>query len=78
MDRKEATAELGKIVQEIYALVHKAETISDESGVGFSLDISYGMGGWYNPKRKEGDATEDDDGWYESSEGGWMASSQSC
>ncbi len=79
MDRKEATAKLGQLVQQIYALVHEAEAISDESGVGFSLDIAYGMGGWYTPKRKEDEETnEDDDDWYSSDEGGWQASSQSC
>lgn len=78
MDRKEATAKLGQLVNQIYALVHEAEAISDESGVGFSLEIAYGMGGWYTPKRKEDETQDDDDGWYDSDEGGWMASSQSC
>ncbi len=78
MTRQEATAKLGQLVKDIYALVHQAEQLSDESGVGFSLDIAYGMGGWYTPKKKEDETNEDEDDWYASDEGGWQASSQSC
>jgi len=42
--------DLDSAVKEIYAAVAKAETISEELREGFTLEIAYGMGGWYVPK----------------------------
>lgn len=43
-------SKLNKAVEKIYEAVAEAERISDETGESFLLDISYGMGGTYDPE----------------------------
>lgn len=60
-------SDLKKAVENIYAAVAMAESISDETGELFTLDISYGMGGTYDPEMEN-----DHDG------SNWHPSSLSC
>ena len=68
-----AAAEIADLIKQAKAAIAAAQHISDESGVGFHWDLEYGMNGWYRPALHEGD-----DGWEESAEVGWQASSNSC
>ena len=60
-------SKLEEAVQAIYDAVGKAEEISLETGESFSLDIAYGMGGYFDPE---------DENEYDESH--WFPSSQSC
>lgn len=44
MDRNE---KMEKLKAKILKAVEKAETFADENDLSFSLEIAYGMGGWY-------------------------------
>lgn len=61
-----ASALIAEQIKIAHTAIQKAQEISDESGVEFSLSVAYGMGGWYNP--------EADD----YNEAGWQPSSMSC
>lgn len=88
MTQQEASALIAEKVRAAEQLIRECESIADKSGVGFSLSIAYGMGGWYNPDPSlrekvevaEGEEGEEDweESWEESADYGWMASSQSC
>ena len=41
---------LQEAVKKIYEAVAEAESISNETGESFSLDIVWGMGGYYDPE----------------------------
>ena len=58
---------LDKAVEKIYEAVAEAEKISNETGDSFILDISYGMGGTYDPESTN-----------EYTDGNWHPSSLSC
>jgi hypothetical protein len=75
---KLSSEEKGKARDEIVSrtrkameLIREAEKISDESGLSFSFDIAYAMGGTYSPETK----FEEDD--YQSFNG-WCPSSVGC
>lgn len=75
MDKQEATKLISEKIREAEKLISEAENISDQSGVGFSWDMAYGMGGYYQPAS--------DPSWTDSSScyedtGGWQASSEMC
>ena len=50
MENKENT--VAYWVQKAHDAIHEAENIADETGVGFTFSVEYGMGGYYNPKKK--------------------------
>ncbi|HET8687662.1 MAG TPA: hypothetical protein VFM18_13510 [Methanosarcina sp.] len=52
-------------------LISECESIADTTQVGFSWDLAYGMGGWYEPRTGEVDRWGDQ-------KGGWQSSSSSC
>lgn len=71
--KKEATNEIYKLIEAAQKLVYEAESIADEHGLEFTMDLGgYGMGGtYYSEKYHEEQGMR----W---SEPGWNASSQSC
>ena len=58
---------LQEAVKKIYEAIAEAEAISDEIGEGFSLEVEYGMGGYYDPEE-----------YNEDMDSHWYPSSQSC
>ncbi|QHJ84336.1 MAG: hypothetical protein [Caudoviricetes sp.] len=58
---------LQEAVKKIYEAVAEAESISNETGESFSLDIVWGMGGYYDPEE-----------YNEDMDSHWYPSSQSC
>lgn len=68
LQQKTAKRKIEAKLQEAYAAIAEAEDIADEAGIGFGFSVSYGMGGWYQPKSKDDSTLED----------GWRSSSQSC
>lgn len=58
---------LQEAVKKIYEAVAEAESISNETGESFYLEIEYGMGGYYDPDN-ENDYCESH----------WFPSSTSC
>jgi hypothetical protein len=76
-DKKDLYTELKTKVSAAYAALQEATDFADKHGLGFSWDVSYGMGGYY-----QGKGTEEDPSWDHSScsedDYGWRASSQSC
>ena len=76
MKKQEASKKIAELIAQAQALVNEAESVSDASGVGFSINFGgYGMGGYYEPTPEGEENTEDE---YGDSEYGWNASSQSC
>lgn len=71
--KREALERIAKLTNEAQSLVYEAESIADEYGLEFDLNIGgYGMGGtYYSEKYHEEQGMR----W---SEPGWNASSQSC
>lgn len=73
----EVKNQINALLKEAQAKISEAEALADKSGEGFNWGgPAYGMGGWYNPEPSE--KYEDSDGYYDSDEYGWQASSQSC
>ena len=68
LSKEEANKKLSELVAAAYAAVREAEAFADEHQLGFSFDISYGMGGYYTGATERADPYED----------GWSASSNSC
>ena len=71
--KQEKLEEIARLLSEAQSLVLQAETIADEHGLEFDLDLGgYGMGGtYYSEKYVE----ESGSRW---TTAGWNASSQSC
>jgi hypothetical protein len=71
--KREKTAEIEALIEQAQKLVYEAESIADEYGLEFTMDLGgYGMGGtYYSEKYHEEQGMR----W---SEPGWNASSQSC
>ena len=42
-------AEIDKLVREAYAAIKLAEELAKEADYGFSFDLAYGMGGYFDP-----------------------------
>lgn len=94
MTKQEAYAKISALCDEAKAKIKEAERLADECGSSFYFQVSYGMGGTYNPKtssevRKSALAklsdnerralgVRDDDDCDEEERGGWESSSQSC
>lgn len=81
MTKQEASKEIARKLAEARKLITECEQIADDAGVDFSWGgPSYGMGGYYNPKPKPEDTTEEDDdnSWCSSDSYGWKSSSESC
>lgn len=77
MEKQEASKKIAELIAQAQALVNEAESVSDASGVGFSINFGgYGMGGYYEPTPEGADPNAEDE--YGDSEYGWNASSQSC
>lgn len=74
--KKEAAVEMATKVQLALALIKEAEALADEHGLDFSLNVAYGMGGWYTGKRNQEDWDSSDTVSIE--DYGWQSSSQSC
>jgi hypothetical protein len=53
MDKQEANKVIAEKLSQAQALIRECEAIADETGVGFSWNLAYGMGGWYNPDDSE-------------------------
>lgn len=78
LSKQEATKKIAEIIEQAQFLINEAESIADQSGVGFRVNFGgYGMGGYYTGAtavddydRSEYDLGEDD--------GFWRGSSQSC
>jgi hypothetical protein len=45
----EAAAKIKELLDKAHDAIHEAEKIADESGVDFSFNVSWGMGGRYYP-----------------------------
>ena len=73
--KKEAAAEIDCKMKLAQALIKEAEVLADEHGLDFSINVAYGMGGWYTGKgnKEDWDSSE-----YTEPDFGWDASSQSC
>lgn len=71
--KREKTAEIEALIEQAQKFVYEAESIADEYGLEFTMDLGgYGMGGtYYSEKYHEEQGMR----W---SEPGWNASSQSC
>lgn len=70
MTEEERKSEMEKLRAKLAAakqLVQECEQISERTGQGFSWNLAYGMGGYYQPN------SVPDDG-----ESGWQSSSDSC
>jgi hypothetical protein len=53
LDKQEANKIIAEKIAQAEALIKECEVIADKTGVGFSWDLAYGMGGWYNPDTSE-------------------------
>lgn len=53
MTKEEAKAKIDACLKEIYALVAECEGLANAHDLGFSLDVAYGMGGWYSGENAE-------------------------
>ncbi|QNO00316.1 hypothetical protein QGX21_gp086 [Pseudomonas phage phiPsa315] len=72
--KQAAVKAINELLESAQSLVWEAESIADEHGLSFSMNMGgYGMGGYYEPIQ-EGDVDE----WGDPRESGWNASSQSC
>lgn len=68
---QEAVKEINRLLDEAQSLIWLAESIADDLGLEFSMNLGgYGMGGRYDPNDKEDEWGNDN--------GGWHASSQNC
>ena len=47
LTQQEAAQKLSALVQEVYEKLQEAQNVADEHGLNFSLDVEYGMGGYY-------------------------------
>lgn len=47
MSKQEANQKLSELVAEVYAKLAEAQSFADENELSFSLDVEYGMGGYY-------------------------------
>ena len=71
--KREKLSEIAALLEQAQKLVYEAETIADEHGLEFALDIGgYGMGGVYYSEKY----VEELGSRYTTA--GWNASSQSC
>lgn len=70
-NQQEANALIAERLELAQALISECESIADKAKVGFSWDLAYGMGGWYEPKNGEVNRYGDEIG-------GWQSSSSSC
>lgn len=50
MTNAEARAQINALLNEAYAKINEAIKISDATGIEFSWNLAYGMGGTYTPK----------------------------
>jgi hypothetical protein len=50
MDRADARNQINTLVKQAQDAITEATQIADATGVGFSWDLAYGMGGYYTPK----------------------------
>ncbi len=76
---KELPDTVGELVALAYAAIEKAQSLADVTGESFSFEIEYGAGATYYPASYVADhdyLTR----YYglDASEGGWVASSQTC
>jgi hypothetical protein len=81
LTKQQASAKIAEILKQAKELVLEAQIVADQTGISFDINMGgYGMGGTYYPNPAEQDwSTSDDYDWYPSdTDGGWMASSQSC
>lgn len=75
---QKAVAELAEMVKLAEDALARAEKLADESGLSFSFEPAYGMGGTYYGKGKSAqDSPSDPYDWSDDS-WGWYSSSQSC
>lgn len=44
---KTNAVKISRLVTEAHDLLRQAEKLADEAGIGFSFDVEYGMGGYY-------------------------------
>lgn len=49
LDKQEANKIIAEKLAQAEALIKECEELANQTGVGFSWDLAYGMGGWYNP-----------------------------
>lgn len=47
MSKEDANKKLSEMVAEVYAKLAEVQSFADEHELGFSLDVEYGMGGYY-------------------------------
>ena len=67
----EAKSKIDSCTKQALCLLKEASELADETGVYFSFDVAYGMGGTYSPETKF-------DGNDDYSDRGWCASSRGC
>ena len=85
MSKEEANKVLSGIVKQFNSNLSLAEQFADKHELEFSIEPSYGMGGWYTGGKpaldEDGEPKTNYDGDNVNENGetlGWMASSQSC
>jgi predicted NUDIX family phosphoesterase len=93
MTKQEAYEKISALCAEAKAKIKEAERLADQHGSSFSFQVSYGMGGTYNPKTSSDDRKEAlaklsererralglrEDDTEEEERGGWESSSQNC
>lgn len=92
MTKQEAYQKISALCDEAKAKIKEAERLADEHGSSFYFQVSYGMGGTYNPRTSSDDrkaalaklsererqvlGLREDEEIEEG--GGWESSSQSC
>lgn len=80
MTAEEAQEEIAKKTQAALKLIREAEELADQHQVEFHLEVAYGMGGTYVPKRDKDEDWENSDSCFydDYEEEGWISSSSQC
>lgn len=83
-ERKAANEGIAVEIEIAMKAIARAQEIADASGVSFSWDLAYGMGGYYTPTRtnSKGEVFNEDGrklkDWEISESTGWRSSSSEC
>lgn len=52
-DKLTSKEQINQLLDEAYAAIASAESIADENDLGFSWELAYGMGGYYDGEEGE-------------------------
>lgn len=53
MTKEQAVKKIAALVKQAEEKINEATKIADSHDVGFSWELAYGMGGYYDPEEKE-------------------------